>query len=86
MRESTRIGKKELLPEDFEDENLRSQWQTIMNLKSQMSQQIQNLDKGLNHMLQKQEYDYLQAYNIFVKKKEKDLKNLVITLNNNNAN
>lgn len=35
-------------------------------------------------MLRRQEYEYLQAYNIYVKKKEKELRMLITTLQDKN--
>lgn len=37
---------------------------------------ITDLDLKLNNVLKRQEYDYLKGYNIFVKRKEKDLREL----------
>jgi hypothetical protein len=45
---------------------------------------IDDLDKNLNSVLRKQEYEYLQAYNIYVKRKEKELRELIDALNEKN--
>lgn len=37
---------------------------------------ITDLDLKLNNVLKRQEYDYLKGYNIYVKRKEKDLREL----------
>ena len=37
---------------------------------------ITDLDSKLNNVLKRQEYDYLKSYNIYVKRKEKDLREL----------
>jgi hypothetical protein len=42
--------------------------------------EIMSLDTKLSEVLRRQEYEYLQAYNIYVKKKEKDLRMLITTL------
>lgn len=47
---------------------------------------IDNLDTYLNNVLRKQEYEYLQAYNIYVKRKEKELKTLIDELDEKNSN
>ena len=47
---------------------------------------IENLDQSLNGVLRKQEYEYLQAYNIYVKRKEKELRELIGALNEKNSN
>lgn len=47
---------------------------------------ISKLDGDLNNVLRKQEYEYLQAYNIYVKRKEKELRELIAALNEKNSN
>jgi exonuclease VII large subunit len=44
------------------------------------------LDVKLNRVLKKQEYEYLQAYNIYVKRKEKELEKLIRALDSENSN
>lgn len=44
------------------------------------------MDKKLNRVLLKQEYDYLKGYNIYVKRKEKELRELIDKLNEKNSN
>ncbi len=38
----------------------------------------------LNRVLAKQEYDYLKGYNIYVKRKEKELRELIMKLSERN--
>lgn len=45
---------------------------------------IGDLDASLNKVLRKQEYEYLQAYNIYVKRKEKELHDLIFALHEKN--
>lgn len=40
----------------------------------------------LNRVLMKQEYDYLKGYNIYVKRKEKELRDLIQKLSDKNQN
>ena len=40
----------------------------------------------MNSVLKKQEYEYLQAYNIYVKRKEKELRELINALDEKNSN
>jgi hypothetical protein len=47
---------------------------------------ITDLDKKLDKVLKKQEHDYLKAYSIYVKEKEKDLRTLITKLNEKNSN
>ena len=51
-----------------------------------MNEVIAGLDNQLNNVLRKQEYEYLQAYNIYVKRKEKELRELIAALNEKNSN
>ena len=44
------------------------------------------LDTNLNKVLEKQEREYFQAYNIYVKRKEKELRDLINALNEKNEN
>jgi hypothetical protein len=37
-------------------------------------------------MLAKQEYEYLKGYNVYIKRKEKELRSLIFKLNQRNAN
>ena len=47
---------------------------------------IGDLDTKLDKVLKKQEHDYLKAYSIYVKEKEKDLRLLITKLNEKNSN
>lgn len=47
---------------------------------------IDDLDQKLHRVLAKQEYEYLKGYNIYVKQKEKDLRELIEKLNEKNSN
>ena len=47
---------------------------------------MSTLDQGMTRQLQKQELDYLQAYNVFVKRKEREIKDVIDTINQSNAN
>ena len=40
----------------------------------------------MNRVLAKQEYEYLKGYNIYVKRKEKELRELIDKLNEKNSN
>ena len=43
------------------------------------------MDDRLNLVLAKQEYEYLKSYNIFVKRKEFELRQLITKLNQKNS-
>ena len=43
------------------------------------------MDGLLNRVISKQEYDYLRGYNVFVKNKERNLKELIEKLNERNS-
>jgi hypothetical protein len=52
----------------------------------EINKTIHNLDHKLNVVLAKQEYEYLKSYNIYVKRKEKELRDLIEKLNEKNSN
>ena len=56
-------------------------WNEVVKVSSQLDDIIKNLDDKLNAVLFKQEYEYLKGYNIYVKKKEKELRELIEKLN-----
>jgi len=49
-----------------------------------LDETIKDLDLKLNRVLAKQEYDYLKGYNIYVKRKEKELRELILKLSERN--
>lgn len=61
-------------------------WSEVEKVKFQLEDIIGDLDKKLNRVLLKQEYDYLKGYNIYVKRKEKELRELIDKLNEKNSN
>ena len=48
-------------------------WEEILETREQINGQMDGLDENLNKVLKKHEYEYMQAYNIQVKKKEQEL-------------
>ena len=58
----------------------------VKAVKLQLDNQIHGLDEKLNLVLAKQEYEYLKGYNIYVKRKEKELRELIEKLNEKNSN
>ena len=48
--------------------------------KCDLDDTIKDLDVKLNRVLAKQEYEYFKGYNIYVKRKEKDLRDLILKL------
>ena len=61
-------------------------WGEVQRVGAVLDETIQDLDKKLNRVLAKQEYEYLKGYNIYVKQKEKDLRDLIEKLNEKNSN
>ena len=47
---------------------------------------IQGLDQKLENVLKKQEHDYLKGYSLYVKQKERELREIVAKLNEKNSN
>jgi hypothetical protein len=61
-------------------------WQEVQERKKDIEETINNLDDKLNLVLAKQEYEYLKGYNIYVKRKESELRKLIEKLNEKNSN
>lgn len=61
-------------------------WKEVEEKKFEIDQTISHLDDKLNLVLAKQEYEYLKGYNIYVKRKEKELRELIDKLNEKNSN
>ena len=61
-------------------------WSDVETTKGKIEEVIGDLDKKLNRVLAKQEYEYLKGYNIYVKRKEKELRELIEKLNEKNSN
>ena len=61
-------------------------WKEVEKHKVEIDGVISNLDDKLNLVLAKQEYEYLKSYNIYVKRKEKELRELIDKLNKKNSN
>jgi hypothetical protein len=64
----------------------KGHWAEVQRLNGMVENTIEDLDKKLNRVLAKQEYEYLKGYNIYVKQKEKDLRELIEKLNEKNSN
>jgi hypothetical protein len=58
----------------------------VKRINGLLESTIEDLDKKLNRVLAKQEYEYLKGYNIYVKQKEKYLRELIEKLNEKNSN
>jgi hypothetical protein len=56
-----------------EKENLK----ILRRLEGELSETMTDLDKKLHRVLAKQEYDYMKCFTMYVKRKERDLKDLV---------
>ena len=57
-------------------------WEAYIKVKGDLDDTIKDLDTKLNRVLAKQEYDYLKSYNMYVKSKEKELRNMIQKLSN----
>ena len=56
-----------------EKENLK----VLQRLEGEMNDTLTDLDKKLHRVLAKQEYDYMKCYTMYIKKKERELRELV---------
>ena len=63
-----------------------SHWLEMQQHHQSVNKVIEDLDQKLHRVLAKQEYEYLKGYNIYVKQKEKDLRELIEKLNAKNSN
>lgn len=61
-------------------------WREVEERKAQIDNVILDLDEKLNLVLAKQEYEYLKGYNLYIKRKEKELRDLIEKLNEKNSN
>ena len=61
-------------------------WNECVEKNEEMKEVINTLDSKLNLVLAKQEYEYLKGYNIYVKRKERELRELIGKLNDKNSN
>lgn len=64
----------------------KAEMSEVSKIGMQLEDIITDLDKKLNRVLAKQEYEYLKGYNIYVKRKEKELRELIEKLNEKNSN
>ena len=53
-----------------------------MAVKGSMSDEITKMEANLTNVLQKHELEYMQAYNLYVKRKETELKQLIDEITN----
>ena len=63
-----------------------SGWERVHTTKVDLDNTLKDLDVKLNRVLAKQEFDYLKGYNIYVKRKEKELRELIMKMNEKNSN
>jgi hypothetical protein len=68
------------------DEIKGAAWNECVEKNEEMKEVINTLDSKLNLVLAKQEYEYLKGYNIYVKRKERELRELIGKLNDKNSN
>lgn len=66
-------------------EKLNENMKNIEYTVGQFDDSIATLDINLNRVLKKHEYEYLQAYNIYVKNKERELVHTINLMNERNS-
>ena len=60
---------------------------TLVNeANDQLNDLIRDMDQKLNKVLKRQEQEYLSGYSIYVREKERELRELVTKLNERNNN
>ena len=70
--------------EEMEDKLNAAFKDDIQPIITELDDIISDLDVKLNAVLKKHEHDYLKGYSIYVKQKEKELRDLVEKLNDQN--
>lgn len=65
---------------------IQSEYNELDAVKKELDGVIHGLDEKLNRVLAKQEYEYLKGYNLYVKRKEKELRDLIFRLEEKNSN
>lgn len=68
--------------DQFSTEKSRLIWSEITAVKDSLHNEIGNMESSLQKVLQKHELEYMQAYNIYVKRKETELKKLIDDITN----
>ena len=66
------------------DEQIFTKRNEIYSINDELDDAITGLDRQLDQKLKKQEHDYLKGYSMYVKQKEKDLREIIAKLNKNN--
>lgn len=56
-----------------ESKKFKESVREILEVDSQLQDQFASMDKNMKAVLEKHEYEFMQAYNIYVQKKEKEL-------------
>ena len=54
--------------------------EVLNRLQGELHETFEDLDQKLNKVLAKQEYEYMQTYTHYVKKKERELKDMIALL------
>lgn len=60
-----------------EEEEGKEGYANYMKARQELDETMKDLDVKLNRVLAKQEYEYLKGYNVYVKQKEKELKDTI---------
>ena len=58
----------------------------VNEANDQLNDLIRDMDQKLNKVLKRQEQEYLSGYSIYVREKERELRELVTKLNERNNN
>lgn len=65
-------------------EQMEASKKEIEVVAGQLDDLVKDMDKKLNRVLKRQEQDYLKGYSIYVREKERELRELVIKINERN--
>ena len=75
-----------IVKDAFGSRNIAQNIEEILAHERKMEEQFENLDQSMQKVLDQHEYEFMQAYNIYVKKKEKELLDMIHELENRNKN
>ena len=60
--------------------------EALAKLQNELAETFEDLDTKLNKMMQRQEVEYMKTYTHYVKKKERELKEMILLLGKKSKN
>lgn len=66
------------------NEKLEQGKKHIQDIKKELDYMVVDMDVKLNGVLKRQEQDYLKGYSVYVREKERELRDLILKINEKN--